>query len=441
MNTMRTWVNIRDSFWFLPAIYSLLALIVVTFTNLIDTLFIPTIKDQIPSGLFVSSSTASSLYSSLITSILTMTTISFSTIMVVLTTYSTQFSPRTLQDFMKSRVTQHVLGVFSFGFIYTLINLLVLGTDGPKGLVGPFSTVLIAIISLGFFLLFIHHASRYLQVNNLIGQIRGDASTLIHNTFREKSYTEATEWDENEVNGWKQYTRHVVKANQSGYLQGIEIEGLLQFAKQHELLLSSVYQVGDYVQKGAPAFYYWKKNGEEADESVKDCNRYTLIGNERTDVQDIEFSVQKLVEIAVKATSPSINDPHTAVNCINRIGSFLSELASVHQPIRYYGDQDGHLRFMMEPKKFEDYLYKSFYQIRLYGKKDLTVMDEMLQALYRIAITNEDHIKRDTWTFAKYVMESTDIEEMHELDYERFYQTCWKIAEVCDEELPENMDK
>ncbi|MET3682882.1 putative membrane protein [Alkalibacillus flavidus] len=435
MNTMRMWVNMRDSFWFLPTIYSLLALIAVSCSNIIDTFLIPMIKDVIPSGLFVSSSTASSLYSSLITAILTMITISFSTIMVVLTTYSTQFSPRTLQDFMKSRVTQHVLGFFSFGFIYTLINLLVLGTDGPKGLVGPFSTVLIAIISLGFFILFIHHSSRFLQVNNLIGQIRTDASKLIQNTFREKDYTEATEWDEDEINAWKQNTPHVVKANESGYLQGVEIEGLLQFAKQHKLLLSSVHQVGDYVQKGAPAFYYWKKDGEEADESVEACTRYILVGNERTDVQDIEFSVQKLVEIAVKSISPSINDPHTAVNCINRIGSLLSELASVHQPIRYYADQDGELRFMMEPKKFEDYLYKSFYQIRLYGKKDLTVMDAMLQALYRIAITNEEHIKQDTWAFATYVIESTDIDEMHQLDYERFYETCHKIADVCDEDL------
>ncbi|SIS55510.1 DUF2254 domain-containing protein [Salimicrobium flavidum] len=436
MNTMQLWMKMRDSFWFLPTIYSLFALMAVTLANSLDNWLVPKITGDIPALFLVEKSTAQSLYGALVTSMLTMTTITFSTIMVVLTTYSTQFSPRTLQDFMKSRVTQHVLGVFSFGFVFTLINLLLLGKSGQKDFTGPFLTVLIAIICLGFFILFIHHSSRFLQVNNLIGKIRTDASVLIHNTFQEKNYTEAVEWNEEEIAQWKQYTPYAVKAKQSGYLQGVKIKGLLTFAKKHDLLLAAVFQSGDYIQKGAPIFYYWKREEASEEENIEACTGYILIGNERTDVQDIEFSIQKLVEIAVRAISPGINDPHTAVNCINRIGSLMSELAGVHQPFRYYADEDDNLRFMMEPKKFRDYLYKSFYQIRLYGKQDLTVMDAMLEALYKIAIVHHGHIKEETWNFAEYIMESTDIEEMHRLDYERFYDTCKKMADECGKELP-----
>ncbi|WP_238378841.1 DUF2254 domain-containing protein [Halalkalibacillus sediminis] len=426
----------RDSFWFLPTVYSLIALVTVTLTILMDTWLVPNMDGSALSELFVEKSTAASLYSALITSVLTMTTISFSTIMVVLTTYSTQFSPRTLQDFMKSRVTQHVLGVFSFGFLFTLINLLLLGTSNQKEFLGAYFTVTTAVICLGFFILFIHHSSRFLQVNNLIGQIRNDTSVLIDNTYREKDYKEATEWNEEEVKEWQKNSWDVVKANQSGYLQGIEIEGLLRFAKSHDILLSSVYQVGDFVQKGAPAFYYWQRSQTDEADDMSGCLNYILVGNERTNVQDIEFSIQKLVEIAVKSISPSINDPHTAVNSINRIGSLLSDLASVHKPYRYYADQNEDLRFMMEPKKFRDYLYKGLYQIRLYGKKDMTVMDSLLEALYKIAITSEEHVKEDTWQFAKYIMESTDTDELHQLDFERFYETCNKIANVCGEVPP-----
>ncbi len=433
---MRMWVKMRDSFWFLPTIYGLMALIAIILTILLDTWLVSNFQGHTFSQYFVEKSTARSLYSALITAVLTMTTISFSTIMVVLTKYSTQFSPRTLQDFMKSRVTQHVLGVFSFGFVFTLINLMWLGTSSQKEFLAAYLTVTIAIISLGFFILFIHHSSSFLQVNNLIGQIRNDTSFLIQNTFREKDFIEASEWDEDTVNQWKENAHNTVKANQSGYLQGLEIQGLIKFAKNNDILISSEYQVGDFVTKGTPVFYYWQRNQSDEVEDMSYFLHYMLIGIERTNVQDIEFSIQKLVEIAVKSISPSINDPHTAVNSINRIGSLLTELASIHKPIRYYADQNDELRFIMEPKKFEDYLYRSFYQIRLYGKKDMTVMAALLEALYTIAITSEEHVKEDTWQFAKYVMDSTDTEELHELDFNRFYETCKKIADVCEEEPP-----
>ncbi|MFC7061050.1 DUF2254 family protein [Halobacillus seohaensis] len=97
MNRTQVWVRIRDSFWFLPAVYSLLALIMVTIVNGLDTWLVPLIQDSMPFFFFMEKSVAQAMCGSLITSILTMTTISFSTILVVLTTYTTQFSPRTLQ--------------------------------------------------------------------------------------------------------------------------------------------------------------------------------------------------------------------------------------------------------------------------------------------------------------------------------------------------------
>ncbi|MCA0972603.1 DUF2254 domain-containing protein [Halobacillus litoralis] len=433
MNREKMWVNIRDSFWFLPALYSAISILMVILTSALDVWVVPKIEESLPKVFFTEKSVAQTLYGSLITSILTMTTISFSTIMVVLTTYTTQFSPRTLQDFMRSRVTQHVLGVYSFGFVFSLINLLLLGSEKSQGLLSPFITVFISIVCLAFFIIFIHHSSRFVQVNNLIGKIRTDTSDVIAKTFDEKDYHENVEWNPAEIDQYKEREPSVITASESGYLQGIQIDGLLRAAKQQDLLLEATFQVGSYIQKGVPLFYYWEK-GEDA-ESPDDCLDYLLIGNERTDIQDIEFSIQKLVEIAVKAISPSINDPHTAVNCINRIGSLLSELAEVHKPIRYYADQDNHLRLIMEPKEFSDYLYKSFYQIRIYGKQDLTVMNGVLEALHNIAIVHKGTVKEDTWRFGKYMIESVDTNELNELDYERFYNHAKRLADECEEEM------
>ena len=135
MNRTKFWIDTRDSFWFVPMIYSIISILLVIITSLLDTWLVNYYRDQLVDVLLTEKDVAIWLYGSLVTAILTMTTISFSTIMVVLTTYSTQFSPRTLQDFMRSSMTHHVLGVDCFGFIFALINLLLV--DKQPLIIGP----------------------------------------------------------------------------------------------------------------------------------------------------------------------------------------------------------------------------------------------------------------------------------------------------------------
>lgn len=434
MNKGKVWINLRDSFWFLPTIYSILSIIAVAITALIDQWIISEYKDNIPSLFLTKSSVAQTLYGSMVTSILTMTTISFSTIMVVLTTYTTQFSPRTLQDFMKSRVTQHVLGVFSFGFIFSLINLFLIGKEPGLGLVSPLLTVIVSIICLAFFILFIHHSSRFLKVNNLIGAIRKSTSTLIAKTFKEKNYQTATEWEDNKLKALDQSKAYVIPAEKSGYVQSVQYGSLIKWAKEHTLILETSFLMGDYIQKGMPLFYYWK-NEESELTNPKECTSFVLIGNERIDTQDVEFSIQKLVEIAVRAISPSLNDPHTATNCINRIGSLLIELMSVYEPIRYYIDNDDELRLIAQPKSFEEYLYKSFYQIKIYGFHDISVMNSVLESLYKIAAMYDESVQEDVWTFGKTIINAVKVEELDELDFKRFNHEVEKLTKACNKDF------
>ncbi|UOQ91761.1 DUF2254 domain-containing protein [Halobacillus shinanisalinarum] len=433
MNRERAWIHIRDSFWFLPTIYSILSIICVSLVTMVDLWIIPKVKENIPSILLMNTSAAQTLYGSLITSILTMTTISFSTIMVVLTTYSTQFSPRTLQDFMKSRVTQHVLGVFSFGFIFVIINLLLMGSEQSKELISPFLTVIVSIVCLAFFILFIHHSSRFVQVNNLIGTIRSSTSKVIKKTYEAKNYYEFSDWNEQVIRERKKKRKKIIYARESGYAQTVGIPSLIEWASKRDTLIEADFFVGSYLQKGMPVFYCWSDTEEE--EALEGCHDYLLIGNERTDLQDIEFSLQKLVEIAVKAISPSTNDPHTAVNCINRIGSLLAELGAVYEPIRYFADGNKELCLIMEPIAYEEYLYKSFYQIRIYGSQDISVMNGVLEALYKVAVVNDDTVKGDVWEFGVYMMKAVHTEQLDELDFKHFKHQVEKLADSCNETI------
>ncbi|MYL30506.1 DUF2254 domain-containing protein [Halobacillus halophilus] len=430
MNNSKRWIDLRDSFLFLPAIYSVISIISVVASILLDEWVVSNWKDALPGFLLTGSSVAQTLYGSLVTSILTMTTISFSTIMVVLTTYTTQFSPRTLQDFMKSRITQHVLGVFSFGFIFSLLQLFLLGKDSGSGLISPFLTVFVSIVCLAFFIIFIHHSSRFIKVNNLIGTIRKSTSDLINRTFSEKNYDSYTDWDQEDIEERKKPEKSVIPTGKSGYIQSVNYSSLIQWAEKNEVLLETAFSMGEYIQKGMPLFYYW---GETQKENFKpdEARAFVVIGNERIDIQDIEFSLQKLVEIAVRAISPSLNDPHTATNCINRIGSLLIELADVYEPIRYYPDDNENLRLIAEPVPFSEYLYKCFYQIRIYGHHDVSVMNSVMEVLYKLAVIQKEKVQDDVWRFGRYMIKAVDVENMDELDFERFNHQAQKLADAC----------
>src|SRR5699024_11829429 len=138
------------------------------------------------------------LFSTPVTAILSMKTFSLSVIMVVLTTYATQFSPRILQNFMKSKFTHLVLWIYCSGFIYSLLLLFLIDYSEP--FIGPIMMVLLALISLGAFVYFIHHASRFLQINNLISLLKNEGSNAIEAIYnQDQSFIGYSEWEEKEM--------------------------------------------------------------------------------------------------------------------------------------------------------------------------------------------------------------------------------------------------
>lgn len=434
MNQTNFWFRMRDSLWFLPLVYGIFSIIAVGVMTVIDVWLVPKISDSIPNILLMRQEMAKDLYSALITATLTMTTISFSTIMVVLTTYSSQFSPRALQDFMRSKITQHVLGVYTFGFIFVLLNLWLLTGNDQKDLLSPLFTVLISIVSLGSFIIFIHYASRWVQVNFLIGTIRNETSKIIRQAFAERAYGEHGDWDDSQIEQIRKKDSQIIYARRSGYIQKVDYRYLINWASTNNLVLQANFQVGDYVPKGMPIFYLWTFS--DANFAVTKHDRFLAIGDERSSLQDIAFSMEKLVEIAVKALSTSKNDPNTAINCINRIGGLLTELAGSYRPITYYSDKNGELRLIMEQKNFRDYLYNSFYQIRHYGKDDISVVYSIVEALYKLAVViDNSSLQREVWQFNSYILENIDVNQFPSMDYEHLKGLMEKFADLSGEEL------
>ncbi|MFD2707027.1 DUF2254 domain-containing protein [Salibacterium lacus] len=411
MRQPKWYVHLREKFWFIPSIYAVLSLLAISLISYLISLVPAGWYIQAPGFLPITISTANYLYSSLITALLTMTSVSFSSVMVVLTTYSTQFTPRALQDFMQSRTTQHVLGVFTFGFIFSLVNLILLSPTDSNHLFMPLIMVMVSIVCLGAFILFIYHSTKYVQVNHLIGKIRNDASKAIEEAYYLPHLNAYSEWE----NPIPEGEPNVIYAHRSGYTQLLELQNIVNWAARHDVRVESLIQVGHYVHKGEPIFRFWPGDAEPDVTELREC---LLVGNERSNAQDIEFSMQKLVDIAVRAISPSVNDPHTAINCINRLAALLAEISIRHESLTYFSDENGELRFILYPISFRSYLHGNFFQIRMYGKNDVSVIGGCIDALTVVAQTGRDTVHDDLRSFFEYMKEAIDEDSLSQWDYD-----------------------
>ncbi|MBN8209214.1 DUF2254 domain-containing protein [Bacillus sp. NTK071] len=422
---------IQSSFWFIPTFYGVGAFIAAIVTLLFDRYIIQGNAIILPYFFFASYDTSVTILSTLVSSMLTMTTITFSTIMVVLTTYLSNFSPRTLQNFITDRITKRVLGIFVGGVIYFIILLLLIEQSNKDTVyIAPVFAVVYAIICVAYFVFFIHHVSNWILVGNLIQHITNNTLATIDRAyldFEEANEGEVASWDSWELDEIKMKSPTTIRASRSGYLQNVDISDLIRLATNQDLIVRLEKDIGEYVDEGTIIFSYWSSTAKP--DPSKLLNTLSL-GTERTTDQDIEYGIQKLVEIALRAISPGINDPNTAINCINRLGKVLSRLGQKHIPEPLYHDKNKNLRVITKPVTYSRYLYKSFYQIRHYAREDVSVLASILQSLEIAADGNKHDTHETIWEFGQFVIRGFDPNVLDEFDHRYINEKLKKLADA-----------
>lgn len=426
---------IRKSFWFLPTFYSFIAFLLALFSIELDLRY-----DfwrelvWIPGYFLTKISHARPILAALVTSMLTMTTITFSSVLVVLTTYSSQFSPRTIQNFVMQQSTQRVIGVFVGAFVYILFILLFLQKiHRDDVLITPALAVIVALIALGYFVYYIHHVSSSIQISNLIDQVTTNTLNAVSTAFpieaedKEPIEKEAP-WESWESEEIKNTVPNYINANKTGYIQTIDKKKLIAVAKRYDIILRCEQYVGEYVIEGTPLFSYWSSKPKEiAPKPVLDC---ISAGIERTTEQDIKYGIQKLVEIALRGLSPAINDPNTAIVCVNALGKILTYLGNRKIPTPYVYDDQSNLRLIYYHHDFSHYLYLCFFQIRHYGNQDLSVLTSIIESLSKVAEETPQHIRDQLWKFRDYLIANLNIKDWHSLDQEFIKQKLHNLAKA-----------
>jgi uncharacterized membrane protein len=428
------WRNLRGNFWYLPALYSVAAFFLALLTIRFDFFVTrhPAVLAFVPALLLSDKDLAQTVLSSIASSLLTMTTITFSSILVVLTTFLSNFSPRTLQNFITDHGTQRVLGSFVGAFVYSVVLLLLLReTDDKSAFISPAFAIIVTILCLAVFVFFVHHTSLWIQVGNLIFNISIEALTIIKEKFPPKEKRPSSQWQEDELEELEKLPALKINAPSTGYIDMIDEKRIMETAVQRNCIIRVERRQPDFVDEDAPLFSVWNAAEEHLQNELY---RSVSIGPQRAPYQDVEFGLRKLAEIALRAVSPGINDPNTAINSIEQIGSILTELGKkqLPKPLRY--DENGELRLIMEQPIFMDYLYISFYQIRHYSKEDISVIRSIVKALTVIAESNDEDIQHAVWEFSIYIIEGIDMDSLLSLDKRYLNDLLLKLAKACQKQ-------
>jgi len=321
------------------------------------------------------------------TSIMTVVSIVFAIMLMTLTLASMQFSPRIMLSFVRDRVTQWTLGIFLGTFLYCMTAL-----PAARSLPHPFSPVftvmgamLLAVACVGWLLYFIHHISRAISVNHIVDRIAADTIATMDEMMPWPHRHDRLALPPDAGNTWEA----TVENNVSGYIRFLDAKRLVKLSKDNHVKIKVLRRVGHFVPAGVPLLAI-SRHGRLTSELAGELRGAFDFGPTRTLQQDIEFGVLQIVDIALRAISPAVNDPSTAINCVDQLSAIMIRFASREPPEPVLYDPPGTARVMIAWIGFGGLLEAAFEQIRLYSKSDVAVSLRLLRALKDIAITTPD---------------------------------------------------
>ncbi len=382
--------RLRSSFWFLPILMTGLAAGLAFATVALDA----SISDQwlraFGWAYAGGAEGASAVLGAVAGSMITLAGLVFSMTLVALSLTSSQFGPRLLRNFMRDTMNQVVLGTFVATFVYCLLVLRTVRRADESAFVPHLSVtigVLMAVASLVVLIYFVHHVAMSIQADELLARVSAELFSGIDRLYPKEigqGPPESTPQEPHAAvpDGFDREAQPV-SADVDGYVQLIDADALLDLATQSDLLVRVLRRPGQYAIRGNPLALVLPR--ERVNDAIAGKLRAVfVIGHRRTEVQDVEFVVDQLVEIAVRALSPGINDPFTAVACVDRLGSALTRLAQRHAPsaYRYHEDQ---LRIIAPSITFDGVADAALNQIRQYGRTSAAVTIRLLETIGRIA--------------------------------------------------------
>ncbi len=371
--------SVISSIAFYPTIISfgfiVLAIIVLTLDN--DSQLTEYLLDNMPYLVINNADTARTILSTFIAGLLSLTVFSFSMVMLILNQASSNYSPRLLPGLIANKRHQMVLGTFLGTIVYSVLVLISILPDGDEYTLPGLAIILgigFGISCLGVFVYFIHSISQEIQINHILKRIFEGTKRQLKSLRN----NENQEIDSPNTKGWTN-----LYSIENGYYQDISKKMLVDLAVELNTILEIIPIKGIFLLKDVPVIKSKKKLSKEEAEKVLSCLQYS---NNPVEGGNYVHGIKQISEITVKAMSPGINDPGTAINAID----YLTELLALRKQLEdneYHLDGDKQLRVIQTTVTYKDLLYNVLASIRQYCKHDVVILQKLLVLLKYLADT------------------------------------------------------
>lgn len=378
------WKQLKATFWFLPMLiisFSIfLSVGLVSLDNNINISF----EGWMRFFLVNSSDSARSILTTISGAMIGVAGTVFSVTLVALTLASSQFGPRLIKNFMYVKLNQIVLGSYVSTYLYCLLVLNAIKDNDDYTFI-PAISIFVAILATVFniilLIIFIHQIAISIQADRVVSDISNFIENQVENLFPDKigEYMNEEMFIDTAkiISQYKHST--ILKSPKSGYLQNIDNQALLKIVEKHDSLLEIKYKTGDFFVKDLEigvihSHELWEEN------AINQLISQFVIGKTKTSQQDIEFSIHQMVEIAARALSPGVNDPYTAISCVDHLTAVMCYLAEAQFPSKYRYDQSKRLRVIAENLDFEGVLDAAFNQIRQFSTGSTAVIIRLMEA-------------------------------------------------------------
>jgi uncharacterized membrane protein len=384
MRFRKLWDDLASGLWFRPMLWSiglgLLALILVALDRHLTR---TAIQLNLPWLFTGGPESASIILVSIGTTALTVATLTFSIIMVAVVQTANAYSPRILRQYLADTANQDVLGILVGTFVMSLLVLRATTTTADEPFIPSLSvtaSIFLALVSIGAFLYFISHVAHSIEVDDIIKLSMGEAEALLPELF---PGTLGMAWPGTTAPPLADELGASVVAELGGYIQFIEPAEVLAAAERADVVVRLERLTGEYVLPGMPLAMVWPSTGLTA-ELTEALQRAVHRGSERTLVQDLYFGVRQISDIALRALSPAVNDPTTAVNCVDALARLLVGLAQRGPISPYRAGSDGTLRVIASGPTFGATLDLAYTQIRHYGVNDFAITLRLIEVCGQI---------------------------------------------------------
>jgi len=375
------WHNLRSSLWALPML-----MVVVAGAAAILAVHIPVRQGDDPVWFLYSGDAeeAPQFLSNLVTAMITMATLVVSITMVVLTLAAQQLGPRLIRSFMADHRTQATLGLFVSTVVYLLLVLRSSygATDKVPNLAVTIGTALVLLCLIAL-LVYVHHLARSIIADNTIDRVGAALDADIVRLLPEPNGEEHDAPAKRPRDIGTPLILH-----RSGYVQAVDYHGLIEIAKEVDAVIELAFKPGRHVIEGTT--FAWIVPRKAAEETHGDIEKCLVLGGEQASIQDVETSIRQLVEVAMRALSPSISDPFTALAVIDRLSTSVAKIMRRGTPQFVWVDGDDDVRLLAPRSTFADTVGEAFRQIRQHSTDQPAVLIRLVESLGQLlALANK----------------------------------------------------